>query len=831
MNRFRAALLAGAVLAAGVLTVVVQMTNAQAATQICDQYGSATGSRYVVQNNRWGTDVAQCITVNSAVDGFSLDTGNANNPTNGAPASYPSVYYGCHYGNCSPGTILPLPASDSRFRQITTSVSMTYPSGGAWDAAYDIWFDPAAKTTGQNNGVEIMVWLNHLGPIQPVGSKIATATVAGAAFDVWGGRIADNGGWNVVSYVRQAAATSMDFAVSAFFDDAVGRGYAQSGWYLTSVQAGFEPWTGGAGLTVQSFSVTTGATPTPTPTSEPPASGNLALNRPATSSSNESSSLGAALAVDGNTSTRWGSAYSDPQWIQVDLGASQQIKRVVLRWEAAYAKGYQVQTSADATNWTTVYTTSTGTGGVNDLAVTATGRYLRVYGTARANTSWGYSLYEIEAYSTGAPPPPPPGPVTRSTVLNWLAGLPNGSTNRVASGFFGGYSGGTFNLDQTEQLHNQTGQYPAVLACDYGNWVTSSNTQVNSSCNSTLKSWQQRGGLVSVGIHWPNPGSGGFGTKLPNFADITNPGTAVGSAWLNSLKQVGDGLADLKSAGVVVLWRPFHEMNGDWFWWGNQDPTTFKNVWNSMHNYLVNTRGLDNLVWVYAPDFSRGNATGYFAGGNVVDIVGMDAYDDNPAASGIQSTYNQLLGLGKPFAFTEIGPDNSPFDYGKWINAIKQYYPKTSYFLAWNDKWGPPQNQNSGALMNDPWTLNLGEVSISGGTTPPTSPPPTSPPAGQGACSAGYAVTDSWAGGFNAEVTVRNTGTTGIGTWTVTWTFANGQTITNSWNTTLTTAGAAVTAKPVSYNAAIAAGATTSFGFSANVGGTNTAPALTCTAG
>ncbi|GLK99347.1 glycosyl hydrolase [Dactylosporangium matsuzakiense] len=576
---------------------------------------------------------------------------------------------------------------------------------------------------------------------------------------------------------------------------------------------------------VDGFSLTAGNAAGGTPA-------NLALNHPVTSSSDESGSLAAGQAVDGSPSTRWGSAYSDPQWIQIDLGTSQPIRRVVLRWEAAYATSYQIQASADGSTWTTMYSTTTGPGGVNDLAVNGTGRYVRVYGTARANTSWGYSLYEFEVYSDGpTTPPPTPGQVTRASELSWLAGLPTGGSNRVASGFFGGYSGGTFNLDQTEQLHNQTGQYPALLACDYGNWVTSSNTQVNSSCNSTLKSWAQRGGLVSVGIHWPNPGSGGFGTKLPNFADITNPGTAVGSTWLNSLKQVGDGLADLKSAGVVVLWRPFHEMNGDWFWWGNQDTGTFKNVWNFMYNYLINTRGLDNLIWVYAPDFSRGNATGYFAGGNAVDVVGMDAYDDNPAASGIQSTYSQLTGLGKPFAFTEIGPDNTPFDYSKWINAIKQYYPKTSYFLAWNDKWGPPQNQNSGALMNDPWTLNLGEVSIGGGTTPPpTTPPPTTPPpTGQGQCSAGYRVTDSWAGGFNADVAVHNTGSTAISAWTVTWTLANGQSITNTWNTTLTTAGTTVTAKPVSYNSALAASAATSFGFSAN--GPATIPVLTCTAG
>ncbi|WP_051105156.1 family 20 glycosylhydrolase [Catelliglobosispora koreensis] len=137
------------------------------------------------------------------------------------------------------------------------------------------------------------------------------------------------------------------------------------------------------------------------PSDTPP--GNLALGKPVTASSTETSAFPAANAVDGSYGSRWASAYTDPSWIQVDLGSSVSLNRVVLRWEAAFGRGYQIQVSNDATNWTTVYTTTTGDGGVDDLAITGTGRYLRMYGTARG-TSWGYSLWEIEAYGgTTAP--------------------------------------------------------------------------------------------------------------------------------------------------------------------------------------------------------------------------------------------------------------------------------------------------------------------------------------------------------------------------------------------------------------------------------------------
>ncbi len=134
---------------------------------------------------------------------------------------------------------------------------------------------------------------------------------------------------------------------------------------------------------------------------------NAALNMPATASSLESASYPASAAVDGNTGTRWSSAFSDPQWLQVDLGSTQSVCGVTLIWETAYASAFQIQTSDDATNWTSIYSTTTGTGGTQNLTVSGSGRYIRMYGTTRA-TQWGYSLWEFQVFagsggSTGSP--------------------------------------------------------------------------------------------------------------------------------------------------------------------------------------------------------------------------------------------------------------------------------------------------------------------------------------------------------------------------------------------------------------------------------------------
>ena len=139
---------------------------------------------------------------------------------------------------------------------------------------------------------------------------------------------------------------------------------------------------------------------------------NLALNRPVTVSSWQDGSgadyCPASYAVDGNLSTRWATDWSDPQWIYADLGATYHINEVWLDWESAYATSFQIQVSSNAVNWSTIYNTTTGAGGIEDLTgLSGTGRYVRMYGTARG-TTYGYSLWEFQVYGTAVPTNQPP---------------------------------------------------------------------------------------------------------------------------------------------------------------------------------------------------------------------------------------------------------------------------------------------------------------------------------------------------------------------------------------------------------------------------------------
>ncbi|MFV2020427.1 GH12 family glycosyl hydrolase domain-containing protein [Micromonospora sp. LOL_023] len=260
---------AAALLLAGGVLAVVTAAPAQADTVICEQYGTTTiQGRYVVQNNRWGTTAQQCINVTST--GFAVTSQQGSSPTNGAPVSYPSVYLGCHYTNCSPGTNLPMQVS--RIGSAPTSINYTYVSSGTYNASFDIWLDPTPRTNGVSQ-MEIMIWFHRQGSIQPIGSPVGNATVAGRNWQVWTG---SNGANNVVSYLAPSSITSWNFNVMDFVADVRNRGQISNSWYLTSVQAGFEPWNGGAGLRVNSFSaaVNTGGTPPTTapPTTAPPIS-------------------------------------------------------------------------------------------------------------------------------------------------------------------------------------------------------------------------------------------------------------------------------------------------------------------------------------------------------------------------------------------------------------------------------------------------------------------------------------------------------------------------------------------------------------------------------
>ncbi|MFW2490246.1 glycosyl hydrolase [Clostridium chromiireducens] len=268
--------------------------------------------------------------------------------------------------------------------------------------------------------------------------------------------------------------------------------------------------------------------------------------------------------------------------------------------------------------------------------------------------------------------------VQAKNVLNYISSL---SGKSIISGEHdkAGDPTATFNA-----AYNVTGQYPGIWGNDFG------------FASSGLDTMNNRQGIVDmakakwvanslVELHWhmvrpdlaePNVFEGGVKDcplTAQQWIDITTPGTSLYNAFINRIESITWALKQLRDAGVPVLWRPFHEMNGNWFWWGGNS-TYSKKLYQIMYNQYVNVDGLNNLIWVWNVDRpSNGNPSIYYPGSNYVDILSMDIYDNDYN----NSYYNTMVSLaaGKPIAMGEVGNLPTP--------AITAAQPKWTYFMCW----------------------------------------------------------------------------------------------------------------------------------------------------
>lgn len=207
---------------------------------------------------------------------------------------------------------------------------------------------------------------------------------------------------------------------------------------------------------------------------------------------------------------------------------------------------------------------------------------------------------------------------------------------------------------------------------------------------------------------------------FPGFVeDVTsNRDPAPGSAaekWMAALVRAAGELQIFHDKGIVVLWRPLHEMNGNWFWWGKKNPDGFKELWRHMFDYLTFTRGLTNLLWVYAPNqqnvpswmplYGIADVMEYYPE-DYVDVLGLDVYLDSDGDSNFDETNYTLPGLsdlreeaertGKPLGLSELGPWNHSDDVAgpepdidyTYNDAIEKIFSKNrdlAFFQAWNE--------------------------------------------------------------------------------------------------------------------------------------------------
>jgi mannan endo-1,4-beta-mannosidase len=268
----------------------------------------------------------------------------------------------------------------------------------------------------------------------------------------------------------------------------------------------------------------------------------------------------------------------------------------------------------------------------------------------------------------------------------------------------------------------------------------------------------------------------------------------------------------------------------------------------------MRSNGFQHLLMVDAPNWGqdwqftmRDNAqTVLDADSQHNTVLSIHMYSVFNTASSITSYLDTFSAKGWPLVIGEFGwqfDSTQVDDQTLMSEAVKRGIGYIGWSWAGNNDPILDMTNNFDATQLTTWgqrivngangiRANSKQATIFGPstTTPPSSPPPTTtPPPANGGCNAAYSITGSWGGGFQADVKVT-AGSSAIKGWTVTWTYANGQTVSQAWNATVTSSGSNVTARNVSYNGALAAGGTTSFGFLGSWNGSNSVPNPTCTA-
>lgn len=347
-------------------------------------------------------------------------------------------------------------------------------------------------------------------------------------------------------------------------------------------------------------------------------------------------------------------------------------------------------------------------------------------------------LYPDDAQAAPGDPGIPADPnasLATRNLYTYLMNLPNQSSRRLISGQWGDWNGfNASSLERDAAIYALSGQHVGLWGIFAYKSEPLPPPYVLGQSVQNMINWWNAGGLIEVSPLIPNPETRAYAGADPvaltgNYADLyTNNGNALNTALKGYLDQLATSLSALQNAGVVVLFRPYHEMNADFFWWGSSgSQSQFKLLWQYTFTYLTQTKGLHNLLYVYAPWY-KGSAMSMYPGDAYVDIVGIDAYDYQ--LGGKLSSYDELVATGKPFALTEFGLQGLyggkgvPEDLNEAILQIKTHMPRTVYFMMWNDKWAIDLQSNVRAAFNDPWAQNR-PVPRS------TQPPDTNLPPGQ----------------------------------------------------------------------------------------------------
>jgi mannan endo-1,4-beta-mannosidase len=312
-------------------------------------------------------------------------------------------------------------------------------------------------------------------------------------------------------------------------------------------------------------------------------------------------------------------------------------------------------------------------------------------------------------------------------IVKYLRSLPFKPDKKLISGQFESWGRAVMPLSSSNNnlaiIHEKTGKWVGLVGVEYHESAGFFPEAPNKLC---AEFWHQ-GGLVQIYLIMRNPASPGSfnGGGKCDIDSVLDPNNEHHRFFFHELDEVAAALDELQKQGVVVFLNPFAEASGDWFWWGGQSPEKFKALYRATFDYLVKTKHLNNLLFVFEPSSSHKNAALYYPGSQYVDMIGISIFVpwNHELVSADIPAYPTLMKFEKPLAFSQWGPrfgqnvtgkDEPPADNLKLLRAVQNHFPLITWWMNWNTAYAisSPTNSNSNdrKLLEQSRVINLDDL-------------------------------------------------------------------------------------------------------------------------
>ncbi len=251
-------------------------------------------------------------------------------------------------------------------------------------------------------------------------------------------------------------------------------------------------------------------------------------------------------------------------------------------------------------------------------------------------------------------------------------------------------------------IYEKTGKYPAIRGLDFMHMDFDGVVQRSID-------WWEKGGIVTICWHCGTDFTGEWThsqqTVIEDWEAALTEGTPEYDTLIKGMDMGAEALLKLQEAGVPVLWRPFHELDGNWFWWSKGGAENFAKLWQIMYDRYTNHWGLNNLIWVagYSHNMDK-KAVDWYPGDEYVDIVGGDSYTKG-ANGNLFKKCQYLIADKKPICFHECGTIPTS-------EELKSAKANWCYFMTWHTDYITKENSVDAlnAIYSDEYVITLDEL-------------------------------------------------------------------------------------------------------------------------